>query len=129
MAELFDYIKRIVNKKAIDEPQDVFEKKYSPYMINRFFTSDRKLLMLVKEMNQNGVTKQMHFDFLDTIIPKSNKFIKYNLKKLKVDKDIKYISDFYLVNTEVAKSYYKILKHNKEEMKKIRDFFEKRGKK
>jgi len=127
MAQLFDYIKRLTNKELIDETQDVFEKDYSPYMINRFFACDRKLLMLAKEMNRAGITKQMHFDFMDTIVPKSNKFIKYNLKKTKADKDIKYICDFYQVNIEIAKSYYKILKRNKDEMKQIRDYYEKRG--
>jgi len=127
MSTLFDYIKRLTNKKPIDETQDAFEKDYSPYMINRFFACDRKLLMLAKEMNQSTISKQMHFDFLDTVIPKSNKYISYNMKKTKADKDIQYICDFYLVNIEVAKSYYKILKHDKSEMKKITDYFEKRG--
>jgi hypothetical protein len=127
MAQLFDYIKRLTSKKPIDETQDSFEKDYSPYMVNRFFACDRKLLMLAKEMNQSGITKQMHFDFMDTIVPKSNKFIKYNLKKAKADKDIQYICDYYQVNLETAKSYYKILKRDKKQMKMIRDFYEKRG--
>ncbi len=127
MATLFDYIKRLTNKKPIDETQDAFDKDYSPYMINRFFACDRKLLMLAKEMNLGNVTKQMHFDFLDTVVPKSNKFIKYNMKKSKADKDIQYICDYYQVNIELAKSYYKILKRKDGEMKKIVDFYEKRG--
>ncbi len=127
MATLFDYIKRLTNKKPIDETQDAFDKDYSPYMINRFFTCDRKLLMLAKEMNQSTISKQMHFDFLDTVVPKSNKFIKYNMNKTKADKDIQYICDYYQVNIELAKSYYKILKRKDDEMKKIVDFYEKRG--
>ena len=125
MAKLFDYIKRITNKKPIDETQDSFEKDYSPYMINRFFVCEKSFVTLAKEMNRDGITKQMHFDFMDTIIPKSNKFIKYNLKKAKADKEIKYISDFYECNIEIAKQYRTLI--SKDNMKKIQNYFEKRG--
>jgi len=125
MATLFDYIKRLTAKKPIDETQDEFEKGYSPYMINRFFACDKKLLMLAKEMNRNGISKQMHFDFMDTIVPKSNKFIKYNLKKEKELKEIVYIANFFEVNIQHAKEYSKLI--SKEHMKEIKNFFEKRG--
>lgn len=127
MADLFTYIKRLTNKQPIDESKEEFEKGYSKYMINRFFSCEKSFVMLAKEMNRDGITNEMHFDFMDTIIPKSNKFIRYNLKKSKVDKEIKYIADFYQCSLQHAKQYRKLI--SKEDMKKIKDFFEKRGKK
>jgi len=127
MAGLFDYVKRLTNKSPIDETKDIFEKSYSPYMINRFFSCEKSFLMLVKEMNQDGITKEMHFDFLDTVIPKSNRFIRYNLKKAKIDKEIEYISKFYECSIQHAKQYHKLI--SKEDMKTIKNYFEKRGKK
>jgi len=127
MAKLFDYLKRLTNKELLEESQEQFEKDYSPYMVNRFFSCDKRLLMVAKEMNRSGITKQMHFDFLDTVVPKKRKFLKYNLKKAKLDKERQYISEFYQVNAQRAKEYYRLM--SEDDMQEIINFFEKRGKK
>lgn len=125
MSDLFSYLKRLTKKEPIDESQEQFQKDYSPYMVNRFLSCERNFLPIVKEMNRDHVTKEMHFDFCDTVIPKSNKFLKYNLKKEKHEKEIKYIAEFFGEAIQTAKQYHKLI--SEEEMKRITDFFEKRG--
>jgi len=127
VAKLFDYLKRLTNKTPIDESQEEFEKGYSQYMINRFFSCDKNLVILAKEMNRSGITNQMHFDFMDVAIPKSKKFIKYNLKKAKKDQDLQYLCEFYKINMDRAREYMRLI--SEDEMKEVRAFFEKRGKK
>lgn len=127
MATLFQYIDAICQKKVIDEPEEDFEREYSQFMINKFFSCDRQLAPLANLLNDRSVTNRMHFDFYFNLIPKGKRWIKYNAKKQKADKEIKYVMEFYKCGLQAAKKYHQLI--SKEDMKLIKDFFEKRGKK
>lgn len=125
---LFDFLKRLVNKKSLPETQEGEELDgFSPFMINRFMSCEMNFVQLSNAMNTNGLTKEMVFDFYDHTIPKNNTFIKYNAKKEKAEKHLKYVMDWYTCNIQTAKQYMRLI--SEDEMQEIIDFFEKRGRK
>lgn len=127
MAGLFDYIAELTEKKKIEGIyEETFNKEYSQFMVNRVFSCDQQLLFLANELNKQGFTNKMHHDFLYHVIPKGKRWIKYSAKKAKVEKELEYIMKYFGCNIQIAKSYYKLL--SKDELKEIKDFFEKRGK-
>lgn len=123
---IFEYSTSILKKTKIEETPEEFEKFYSPFVMNRLFSCDIQTALIANEMNMNfGYSKKMHFDFMTLAVQKSNKFIKYDAKKEKKDKNIEYIMNFYSVNSETAKQYVRLI--SDDEMKKIEDYYENRG--
>ena len=127
MADLFGYINHLVKKTPLVEPPEVFEKDFSPFIINRFMSCERGFALVANLVNRNGFTKQMVRDLYFHGLPKSNKFIKYNAKKEKAEKTLKYIMDHFGVNLQTAKDYSVLL--SEKEIQEIIDFNEKRGSK
>lgn len=120
----FDITKLLFTKdrKLTDEE---LEKDYSQWMINKILSCDQRLAIIVNELNKS-LTNRMHYDFLYHVLPKSsNKYIPYLCKKPKEEKEINHISEYYSVNQSTAKLYHSLL--SEEELKKINDFFDKRG--
>lgn len=106
---LFDYLKKLTEKTGPSESSEDFEREYSPFMINRFFSCDRQLVFLANEMNKSNITKRMHFGFMNVIIPKGKRYIKYDAKKTAKDQAILNIMEYYKCSSETAKSYLKLL--------------------
>ena len=127
MATLFAYIDSICQKKPIEEDLDEFERSYTQFMVNRYFSCDRQLAPLANLLNDRNVTNKMHHDFMWSLVPKGKRWIKYNAKKEKADKHLKYIMDHYRCGMQQAKAYRKLI--SEEEMKQIIFFNEKMGRK
>lgn len=123
---IFEYSNSILKKTSIVESPEEFEKFYSPFIMNRLFSCDMQTILLANEMNMNyGYTKKMHFDFMMTTVRKTNKFIKYEAKKEKKDKELQYIMEFYGCNSEVAKQYHGLI--SEADLDKIVEYYENRG--
>lgn len=124
---LFDYLKRLVNKKSLPETQEGEElASFSPFMINRFMSCEQNFIQLSNAMNTNGLTKEMVFDFYDLTIPKNNTFIKYNAKKSKELQEIIYVAEHFSCSSRLAKQYIRLM--DKKELQEIIDLNKKRGK-
>lgn len=124
MAQLFDYLKSLTSKNPRYCGEELIN--YNPWMVNRFLTDIPELLPVLEEINGGyNLTYQQHYDLLFEVIPKSKRFLKYNLKKENKEKDLTYVMEYYQVNYEVAKSYVELIA--KDELKQIKDHFEKRG--
>lgn len=125
--KLFDYSNVILKKQKFDEPDEVFEKEFVPFIINRLFSCDQSLALVANEVNRNGFTKRMIFDLYFYGVPKCNKFISYNAKKAKAEKELQYIMEYYKCNMTTAKDYQVLL--SEDDRDKIIEYFEKRGRK
>lgn len=120
----FDYIKSI-NKKEYCEDLSGF----SVWMTNKVFSADPNFVCLtncVNKLNNHNLSKKTIYDFYYYTIPKNRKFLGYP-KGEKELKKIKYIQEYYKLNEEQAKEYSNLL--TKKEIKKVVDYFEKRGRK
>ena len=104
----FDIINSINNKTKLDW-DDVTEKSYTPFMINRGLSFNIQTVLFANEMNQfPQLDKKMQYDFYFNGIPKGKRFDKWQ-KKLAVDDDVKLIMSFYDINIQRAEEYLKLL--------------------
>jgi len=118
---LFEFVDVINKKKPLKDMDG-----YSPWMINRMFSCSPVFYPLASEMTKYpDITAKMHFDCYFYGIPKNSNFIQYSAKKQKLDEDIDMVAEFYEVSRPVAKDYIELM--SKEELKKIDEFYNKRG--
>jgi hypothetical protein len=90
-------MKMLSYTKKIPEFDDEFEKNYSPFMVNRFFSLFRDSSVVVANMlNKNyGISKKDHFLFLHGMIRKGNRIHKGKWPKKAKDADIEMIMEEY----------------------------------
>jgi len=121
MADLFGYINAIQKKEYQEDLSG-----YSAWMINRFMVADASYVPVIAEINSTyNLTDRMHFDLLYYAFPKTNKFLRYNMKKEKSEKEMKYLMQYYNIDLQRAKTYAQLI--SKEEFDSIIEYFENRG--
>ena len=67
MYELKDYLNAInyTKEKLLDSEDEMWEKKYAPFIINKCIAPFPDTIMLVNEINQrHHLDKKLQFDFL-----------------------------------------------------------------
>ena len=90
----FDYLKSITDSKEDIMVDDLAEKDYNAFMVNRGLSYYNDTVIYANEMNKNShIDSRMQYDFLKQIIRKRKRFSKWN----KADK---------LADIEVIKEYY-----------------------
>lgn len=79
---LFDYINMISQTKEIPEFDAHFEKTYSPFVVNRFFSLFKdNSVIIANTLNRNcEISKKNHFLFLHSMIRRSKRFSKWPKK-------------------------------------------------
>ena len=125
--ELKDYLNAInyVKKNLMDTDDEMWEKKYPPYIVNRCLAPFRDTIMLVNEMNKlHHLDKKLQFDFLLNSIRTRKRFAPW-LKEEKID-NLECVKEYYGYSNEKAKTALKIL--NDEQIKTIKDSLNKGGK-
>ena len=125
--ELKDYLNAINHEKKnlMDTDDELWEKKYPPFIINKCLATFPDTIFLVNEMNKyNHLDKKLQFDFLLNSIRTRRRYTPW-LKASKI-KDIDYVKEYYGYNNEKAKSALKLL--NDEQIKAIKDSLNKGGK-
>ena len=125
--ELKDYLNAINHKKEnlMDTDDEMWEKKYPPFIINKCLTPFPDTIMLVNEMNlHNHLDKKLQFDFLLNSLRTRKRFTPW-LKASK-SKNLEYVKEYYGYSNEKAKSALKLL--NDEQIKAIKDSLNKGGK-
>jgi hypothetical protein len=120
----FDMSKNIL-KKETKLSREIVETDTSAFMLNKIFSNDMQFCLVANELNRTGFTNRMVYDCYYHGLPKSGKYIKYSSKKAQVDKEIKYLMEYYKCNQNIAKQYMKLI--SPEDKAMIVDFFEKRG--
>ena len=127
MYELKDYLNAInyTKEPLMDTEDEIWEKKYPPFIINKALSGFPDTIMYANEMNQNHhLDKKLQFDFLLNSIRKRKRFTPW-LKAKKVS-NLEYVKEFYGYSNEKAKSALTIL--TKEQIKTIKNSLFKGGK-
>ena len=125
--ELKDYLNAINHEKTnlLDTDDEMWEKKYPSYVVNRCLAPFPDTIMLVNEMNKlHHLDKKLQFDFLLNSIRTRKRFTPW-LKANKT-KNLEYVKEYYGYNNEKARSALKLL--NDEQIKAIKDSLNKGGK-
>ena len=125
--ELKDYLNAINHKKEnlMDTDDEMWEKKYPPFIINKCLAPFPDTIMLVNEMNlHNHLDKKLQFDFLLNSLRTRKRFTP--CLKASKSKNLEYVKEYYGYSNEKAKSALKLL--NDEQIKAIKDSLNKGGK-
>ena len=87
---------------------DIIEKQYNSFMVNRGLSFFRDTVIFANEMNKNHhLDSRLQFDFLINIIRKKKRFSKWNKPETVDDLDI--IKEYYGYSNEKARSAHKLL--------------------
>ena len=110
MYELKDYLNAInVSKDSLlDTEDEMWEKRFAPFIVNKCVAPFEDTVMLVNEINQlHHLDKKLQFDFLiNSLRPRKRYAPWMKAKKLK---NLEYVKEFYGYNNEKAKAALEIL--------------------
>ena len=124
--ELKDYLNAINHEKKnlMDTDDEMWERKYPAFIVNKCIAPFPDTIHLVNEMNlHNHLDKKLQFDFLLNSIRTRKRFTPW--MKASKQKNLEYVKEYYGYNNEKAKSALKIL--NDEQIKTIKDSLNKGG--
>ena len=124
--ELKDYLKAINETKEplMDTDDEMWEKKYPAFIVNKCLAPFPDTIFLVNEMNKHHqLDKKLQFDFLLNSLRTRKRYTPW-LKASK-QKNLEYVKEYYGYNNEKAKSALKLL--NDEQIKTIKDSLNKGG--
>ena len=109
MYDLKDYLNSINQSKInLMDSDEEYERKYNPYVINRYFSGFPDIVMLANDMNYYWqLDKKLQYDFFINIIRPKKRFSPW-LKKQN-DDTLELIKQYYGYNNEKAKAALKIL--------------------
>ena len=110
MYELKDYLKEVnhTKERLLDTEDEVWEKKYPPFIINKCVAPFPDTIMLVNEINQlPHLDKKLQFDFLINSLRPRKRYTPW-LKAMKLD-NLEYVKEYYGYNNEKAKVALDIL--------------------
>ena len=104
----FDYLNAINTTKKDIMVDDVDEKSYTPFMINRSLSYFPDTVLFANEMNANHhLDKKLQFHFLINTIRKRKRFSKW-AKPIK-ESDLEVVKEYYGYSNEKAKQALSLL--------------------
>ena len=110
MYELKDYLNAInVSKESLlDSEDEMWEKKYAPFIVNKCVAPFPDTILLVNELNQYPhLDKKLQFDFLLNSLRTRKRYTPWlKAKKLK---NLEYVKEYYGYSNEKAKAALDIL--------------------
>ena len=126
--ELKDYLNslNLTKENLMDSDDPMWEKKYSPYIINKCLAPFNDTIMLVNEMNmRHHLDTKLQYDFLLNTIRSKKRYAPW----IKADKlkDLEYVKEYYGYSNEKAKAALKIL--DNEQITTIKNSLNKGGRK
>lgn len=108
--ELKHYLKAINESKErlMDGDDEMWEKKYPAFIINKCLAAHNDTIMYVNEMNRYGhLDNKMQFDFLLNTLRPRNRYAPW-MKANKV-KNLEYVKEYYGYSNAKAKTALEIL--------------------
>ena len=110
MYELKDYLNAInVSKESLlDSEDEMWEKKYAPFIVNKCVAPFPDTILLVNELNRyHHLDKKLQFDFLLNSLRTRKRYTPWlKAKKLK---NLEYVKEYYGYSNEKAKAALDIL--------------------
>ena len=106
----FDYTKAINQSKErlMDSPDEMWEKKYSPFIVNKALYAFPDIILLVNEMNLNHhLDAKLQFDFLLNSIRPRKRYAPW-LKTSKI-KNLDLVKEYFGYSDQKAKDALTLL--------------------
>jgi len=104
----FEFVKAINYSKKDIMIDDLVEKEYNPFIINRALSYFSDTIIYANEMNKNHhIDGRLQFDFFINIIKKRKRFSPW-LKATEIE-DLNVIKEYYGYSNEKAKSVLSLL--------------------
>ena len=121
----FDYLKAINETKKDIMVDDVSEKEYNPFIINRGLSFFNDTVIYANEMNKyHHLDNRLQFDFFINIIRKKKRFTKW-IKPQEIE-NLELIKEYYGYSNAKAKSVLSLL--NNEQLEQLTQRIYKGGK-
>jgi hypothetical protein len=99
----FEFVKAISYSKKDIMVDELIEKEYNPFIVNRAFSYYPDTILYANEMNQNAhLDSRLQFDFFINIIKKRKRFSPW-LKPSEVE-NLEVLKEYYGYSNEKAKS-------------------------
>ena len=104
----FDFLAAINDTKAQLIVDDITEKAYNGFMVNRGLSYFQDTILIANEMNLNAhLDKKLQFDFLVNIVRKRKRFSKW--AKAEVADDLEVIKEYYGYSNEKSRQALSLL--------------------
>ena len=104
----FEYTKAINDTKKDIMVDDLAEKGYNSFMVNRGLSYFNDTVLMANEMNvQHHIDSRLQFDFLINIVRKKRRFSKW--AKPQVESDIEVVKQYYGYSNEKARQALTLL--------------------
>ncbi len=104
----FDYVNSVTYTKKDIMVDDIAEKEYAPFIVNKALGNFRDTILYANEMNLNHhLDHRLQFDFFINIIKKQKRWSKW-IKAENVS-DLELIKEYYGYSNEKAKSVLPLL--------------------
>jgi|TARA_B110000259_G_C13999599_1_gene395759 hypothetical protein len=115
----FDYLNAINTTKKDIMVDELAEKSYSPFMVNRGLSYFPDTILYANEMNKNHhIDHRLQFDFFINIIRKKKRFSKW-AKPVEIE-NLDVIKEYYGYSNEKAKSVLSLFSDGQIETLKLR---------
>ena len=115
----FDFLKAINETKKDIMVDDISEKEYNPFIINRGLSFFKDTILYANEMNRyHHLDHRVQFDFFINIIRKKKRWSKW-IKASDVD-NLELIKEYYGYSNEKAKSALSLMSNEQLEQLKQR---------
>ena len=104
----FEYTNAINYTKKNIMVDDIAEKQYNPFMVNRTLSYFNDTVLMANEMNLNHhLDNRLQFDFFINIIRKKKRFSKWN--KPETVSDVEVVKEYYGYSNEKARQVLTLL--------------------
>lgn len=115
----FDFVRSITQTKEYMMTDELAEKAYIPYLINRSLSFDVDTVMYANEMNRcHNLDHRMQYDYYYHLLPKRKFFSKWIKKE--EDEDLQAVREYYNCSITKAKEALTILSRKQiEHIKKM----------
>jgi len=122
----FTFLNSINDTKQDIMKDDLTEKAYSPYMVNRSLSYFPDTVCIANEMNRyHHLDNKLQYHFLINIVRKRKRFSKWI--KPDLDSDIEVVKEYYGYSNEKARQVHNLL--TSEQIKELRKKVNKGGRK
>ena len=114
----FEYLNAINYTKQNIMIDDITEKSYNSFMINRGLSYFSDTVLMANEMNQHHhIDNRLQFDFFINIVRKKKRFSKWN--KPETASDVEVVKEYYGYSNEKARQVLTLLTSDQiDELKK-----------
>ena len=126
MSNPFDYVNSVLQNKKNLIVDELTEKDYQPFLVNRTLSYHKDCIMYANEMNRRHLAdKKLQYDFLLNSVRSRKRYAPW-VKASKL-KDLEYVKEYYGYSNEKAKAALSIL--DDEQINAIKDSLNKGGRK